>query len=571
MFYSGKFIGDERNAQDIKLAALAQGLCSTAHLARIESGIRSAEKLLFDSLYERLGKNTERFTVLLNCDEYEQLVARIRICDCIDNGQYEEAKKQIEEYKKTAKNNIHMQYICLVECEVMHRAHTDIVKCMDKLAEGIGYTCPDFDIDNISECYLSRLEMLIVQQYAVYIEQSGENDRAAGLYRDILEYLDSDRYDPVERAKLYGYVGYHLMKYYIERGQYDMALEVGEKTYGCVMNREKWLFVTELKAGIIECREAHGEDMSGAKEILEILQRMNDRYGVRRADDYFPRYAEEYAANANDVIRQRRAHYGITQEELAGEICDVTTISRLENNRHNLNDELRNRLLEKLNLSSDKYSPCTEGDFGDEMNRKLKKVSKAIKEGRYDKLAKLPDIGGDKAIDEAIGEALRRIEALSKNSDGILVFDNDWGIIDDLVFYCEGSGGRDRIVLYGSMFRQACIDAMPYESGISGVLKNMEEGELLRELGNVEAAGEKLAEAIKLAVKFDEFEWFSRLLYLYAQNILERMGECAAYRQAECIELLEYSYALACAYDDRRRIEAVRALCGKYNLKARIE
>lgn len=26
MFYSGKFIGDERNAQDIKLAALAPGL-----------------------------------------------------------------------------------------------------------------------------------------------------------------------------------------------------------------------------------------------------------------------------------------------------------------------------------------------------------------------------------------------------------------------------------------------------------------------------------------------------------------------------------------------------------------
>ena len=62
MFYSGKFIGDVRNAQNIKLAELVQGLCSTAQLARIESGVRSAEKLLFDSLYERLGKNTERFT-----------------------------------------------------------------------------------------------------------------------------------------------------------------------------------------------------------------------------------------------------------------------------------------------------------------------------------------------------------------------------------------------------------------------------------------------------------------------------------------------------------------------------
>ena len=75
MFYSGKFIGDVRSAQNIKLAELAQGLCSTAQLARIESGVRSAEKLLFDSLYERLGKNTERFTAYLDCDEYERQLA----------------------------------------------------------------------------------------------------------------------------------------------------------------------------------------------------------------------------------------------------------------------------------------------------------------------------------------------------------------------------------------------------------------------------------------------------------------------------------------------------------------
>ena len=39
-----------------------------------------------------------------------------------------------------------------------------------------------------------------------------------------------------------------------------------------------------------------------------------------------------------------------TQEELADGICDVTTISRLENNRHALSDELRIKLLERLQL-----------------------------------------------------------------------------------------------------------------------------------------------------------------------------------------------------------------------------
>lgn len=562
MFYSGKFIGDERNSQDIKLAELARGLCSTAQLARIESGIRSAEKLLFDSLYERLGKNTERFTVLLDCDEYEQLLERIRICGCIDAGRYEEALKRIDAYRKTTKNNIHRQYLCLVECEVMHRTHASVAECMDKLMEGIRYTCPDFDIDNIRGYYLSTMEMLIVQQYVRYIEQSGQRDRAARLYRDILEFLDNDRYDRVVRAKLYGYAGYRLMQYYIDLGQYNFALEMGEKTYECITNREKWIFLTELKAGIIRCREALGEDMSDAKRVLSILQKMNDRYGVKRAEDYFPRYAEEYAVNVNEVIRKRRLMYGMTQEELAEGICDVTTISRLENNKHNLNDELRSRLLEKLKLPIDKYSPCVEDNFDDKMNEKLRRASAAIKRGQYGRLTKMPDMTGDKAV----SEALRQVSALGKSSDGILVFENEWGIIDDLVFYCGSAGGQSRIELYGSVFKPAYIDPMPYECEIAGVLKNMEEGELLRELGNIEAAGEKLAGAIKLAVKVDEFEWLSRLFFLYAQNILERK-EWSDTKEEEGVELLEYSYALASVYDDRRRIDAIRALCSRYDLK----
>ena len=56
MFYSGKFIGDVRNTQNIKLAERAQGLCSTAQLARIESGVRSAEKLLLTVCMKDLEK-----------------------------------------------------------------------------------------------------------------------------------------------------------------------------------------------------------------------------------------------------------------------------------------------------------------------------------------------------------------------------------------------------------------------------------------------------------------------------------------------------------------------------------
>ena len=115
MLYSGKLIRNIRTAENIKLTTLARGLCSIGQLARIENGDRSAEKLLFDSLYERLGKYSGRFTVLVNFDEYEQLRKRLYIYECIDDGKYEEAQRELDRYKKHTRNHIpEITFICFI-------------------------------------------------------------------------------------------------------------------------------------------------------------------------------------------------------------------------------------------------------------------------------------------------------------------------------------------------------------------------------------------------------------------------------------------------------------------------
>lgn len=149
----------------------------------------------------------------------------------------------------------------------------------------------------------------------------------------------------------------------------------------------------------------------------------------------------------------------------------------------------------------------------------------------------------------------------------MLVFENEWGIIDDLVFYRESRGDCDRSVIYGSVVKTSYINPMPYDCEIASIIRAMQEGELLREIGRFKLAGEKFMEAIKLSVKLYEAEWLSRLLYLYVQNVLERGDKNIIFKETECVELLEYSYALACTYDDRKRIKAIRDLCNKYNLR----
>lgn len=51
---------------------------------------------------------------------------------------------------------------------------------------------------------------------------------------------------------------------------------------------------------------------------------------------------------AGDVIRLTRNAVGMTQEELSDGICSVETLSRIENNRHNIKRATYRQLMEKM-------------------------------------------------------------------------------------------------------------------------------------------------------------------------------------------------------------------------------
>lgn len=585
MLYSGKLIGNIRNQENIKLATLAQGLCSTSQLARIESGVRSAEKLLFDSLYERLGKYSGRFTVLLDYDEYEKLQARIMIYNYIDNGNYEEAQNTINVYRRNTKNNIHRQFLCLAECEIMHKSNTGINECMKKLMEGIRYTYPEFDIDSIGKYYLSRMEMLMAQQYIRYIEMSGENNRAAKLYHEVLTSLECDRYDRTEREILYRHVGYWLMRHYIDIGEYYKALEIGEKTYAYIVSGKMLVFLLELREGIIQCREAIGEDMSYERRKFLILRNMNEKYGVKHAEDYFPRYAEGHAVNVNDVIRQRRVMYGMTQEKLADGICDVTTISRVENNRHKLNDILRVQILQRLHLSGDKYVSCVDTyDYTIfEVINKINDASMGAKHFEVKKIltdmyleyklstnnsiqfmVRVKEMQADnKESAKEIINALRLTLILEKCTENMILFENEWGLIDDLVFYYEKNKEYDKAAMYALMLKPPQMEAMTNDYVIKKIIACVRNGDLMGELGKVETAGRELLEAINLSVKVDTIARIPALTYIYAWNLIEKKDKITDSEKLECAEMLQYSYILSSMFDNQKRIDRVKKLWNK--------
>ena len=267
------------------------------------------------------------------------------------------------------------------------------------------------------------------------------------------------------------------MNCYIGNGQYQKAMEIGERTYELTVGVDLLVLLAELKEGIIRCREALGEVSAEEYGLLATLKRMNQRYGVTRAEEFFPRYRESHAVNVNEVIRQRRMVLGMTQEELAAGICDVTTISRLENKRHKLNDTLRVQLLQRLKLSGDKYiSSVDTYDYKvfEKINR-LKDLQTIEKYGELKEIIneitdeyKLYSINskqymvrvlGSRFVDEYSAEEILRTLNLTlpveNCAQGLILFENEWGLFQTLFRFHSKRGEYEEAEKYISMLEPA--------------------------------------------------------------------------------------------------------------------
>lgn len=594
MLYTGKLLWNIRESLGISRKTLSEGLCSVGYLTHIENNKRDADKLLFESLYQRLGKYSGRFEMLLDVDEYERLEKRWEIYDTIDEGNYNEAKSKIDEYRKNGHSRLEEQYLCLVECEIMHRTGENISSCMDMIMTGLKITRSKFDIDKLNEYYLSRMEMLLIQQYVRYMELSGEEEQAIKLYKDILDVLEDTRYDRSERELLYRHVGYWSMKYYLRHEMYDAALEIAEKTYEYTLNGDFIMFLTELKEGIITCLERKGEDMSVEKKYIAVLNEFKMQYGVRSVEEFFPRYEEIDAYNVNEIISQRRKMLGITQAELAFGICDISTVSQMENNRRSLQKEKKEKLLQRVKLSGDKYVARIDtydykvfekiNEIRDLCNREEQyKITSILEEIQAE--YKLESVNSRQFIcatmfeydnvqdnviiylnklKEILNESIVDINKLKK--EGVILFYNEWNLLRKIIICKKYDSSYDECRKYLSALADIYNEKMIHKNGFMYLNINNMHGDILGEMGNVNDANSLLHICICASVKIDMLLHIRSLSYDIAWNILEKKENISMEEKMKCEENLKYAYVIAELYKNKASISRIRNLCTKHNI-----
>ena len=307
-----KLLKNIRTEENVSLDQLAMGLMSASQLVKIENGERPINKNIRDRLLERLGIAKELYENLLDLCDFEEWDYKKKILSAIQNKKIEDAYRLLKEYKAHLRENdrINHQFILAMWGEVLKQEGASKEKIAECYRKAVILTIPDAEKVWWEKRPLSVLEMNLL------LETQTENLKICEKAIDKLR--DAGR-------------TYYLIE----------LLEI-----------EIQILETMPEDAVTEHLEKNETDKINARELISVIKNLYAEYEVpayMQDCTYF--YQQKWIFSMKDVLRTRRAMFGLTQEQLCEGICSVKSLRRAEKGQTDMQRETLKKLLNRLGLS----------------------------------------------------------------------------------------------------------------------------------------------------------------------------------------------------------------------------
>lgn len=363
-----KLLKNIRTEEKVSLDQLAMGLMSASQLVKIENGERPINKNIRDRLLERLGIAKELYENLLDLCDFEEWDYKKKILSAIQNKKIEDAYRLLKEYKAHLRENdrINHQFILAMWGEVLKQEGASKEKIAECYRKAVILTIPDAEKVWSEKRPLSVLEMNLLLETIIY----GNNMDYLHKCRVLMEYIDTGYYDEIMKAKIYPKVVYYYLKKQILFKEYwnmetqTENLKICEKAIDKLRDAGRTYYLIELleieiqiletmpEDAVAEYLEKNGTDRINAKELMSVIKKLYAEYEVpayMQDCTYF--YQQKWIFSMKDVLRTRRAMFGLTQEQLCEGICSVKSLRRAEKGQTDMQRETLKKLLNRLGLS----------------------------------------------------------------------------------------------------------------------------------------------------------------------------------------------------------------------------
>lgn len=274
----GEYIRQRRLDLGITQEDLCEGCCAASTLSRLESGKLVPGRALVHALLQRLGLPEGQYFALLGESEAaaEALKKDIRADEIRFRKALADQRPQIREeaMEKLARlealteedDQITRQYILSSKVTLGRpEGPYSVQERLDMLMEAIRLTVPRFDIEKIGLFRYSINETTIINQIAEAYANTGEREKAAGIYSQLLDYIAS------HDQKLPGFANHFCLvshDYAINLAlskQYAEAAALAEHGWELCVTYGEYQFLAGFLAILAECSFFLGQKEKSAK------------------------------------------------------------------------------------------------------------------------------------------------------------------------------------------------------------------------------------------------------------------------------------------------------------------
>jgi len=600
----GIYLGELREYEKIPRVQLAEGLCSETLLARIESGEKEADKLLTDALLQRMGKPADLFMRLLDESEVKRYRERNRILHSLQTGETERAAEQLARYRKGKKGKLEEQFIRIVELNLDYLRGVSEEELRERIRETLLLTLPRYGQVPLSRLLLSRNEGCLLLAYLKLKEKQLGEEAVAEEWQQLLEYFRQPRYEQGERVYLHPCVVCHVAEQEYRKGNLADAMLLCEQGIQELVEEEKLYYYRELLEQKQKIADALGQKEENAGKLAEYLQEIQEIYGGEEKDLWIPYVEGDDVHSIGQAVAERRLFLGMSQEDLAFGICDVSTVSRIENRKSKIQKVIRKKLLQGVNLSGERYDyEVITGHYGDYLLRS--RLGRTLNDDAWEQaetlLAELcshmPDTMTNRQYREMAESCIReglpedRTDRISleermvrlwqalwitlptfpqerrqiENCLAITLSINEIVILKQLAS-CYHRRGNAEMGLAILFYLKKCMERVELRRELDAeayVLCMRALASLLGDMGRYAESDELALECLRLVLGKKQSQQVASFLYCMGWNgeQLVSDGLTKWKKKEQCLELLKQAYAVAILCKECRRIQHIERHC----------
>ncbi len=351
----GFYIGMVCQEEDIRLRQLSEGLCGVSFLSRIARGEREAEKLLMDTILERLGRPAGMFERILPKEEIKPWLMREQIQDDLRRGRLPEAEKWLLDYQGLLRQKkgegvcLHKQFARIMNLNIRYQREGISAENQEELCQevlsALRLTQPSYGKKPLASLLMSRNEIYLVRTI-LWLKKRIEGWKAVREeYQILWNYLQSHFKERELRVCVLPFIAYDRAEGMAQEGNKKEALLLCSQAIE-ELEGEKRLFYRK------ECM-ALGQRLLQelGQEWFQELQSL-----FCKTESLWIPYEEGHDVYyENLVLKSRRKMLGFSIEKMAEDCCDKTSVWRMEKEGTTLQREKRKQLLQKVYLSGEQY------------------------------------------------------------------------------------------------------------------------------------------------------------------------------------------------------------------------